>query len=117
MAAAHYKLDNLYAILDYNKQQITGNNEDVMNTSSVKEKLESFGWAVKEVDGHNLEELEDALNNGPFIDGKPNFIIAHTIKGKGVSYMEGNIKWHHGVPSPEQYEIAMNELNEAEALI
>lgn len=117
LAAAHYKLDNLYAILDYNKQQITGNNEDVMDTSSVKEKLESFGWAVKEVDGHNLEELEDALNNGPFVEEKPNFIIAHTIKGKGVSYMEGNIKWHHGVPSPEQYEIAMNELNEAEALI
>src|SRR5210317_1257172 len=64
LAAAHYKLDNLYAILDYNKQQITGNNEDVMNTDSVKEKLESFGWAVKEVDGHNLDEIEEALNNG-----------------------------------------------------
>lgn len=117
LAAAHYKLDNLYAILDYNKQQITGNNEDVMNTNSVKEKLESFGWAVKEVDGHNLEEIEMALNNGPLEKDKPNFIIAHTIKGKGVSYMEGNIKWHHGVPSAEQYEIAMNELNGAEALI
>lgn len=117
LAAAHYKLDNLYAILDYNKQQITGNNEDVMNTNSVKEKLESFGWAVKEVDGHNLEEIEMALNNGPLEKDKPNFIIAHTIKGKGVSYMERNIKWHHGVPSAEQYEIAMNELNGAEALI
>ena len=117
LSAAHYKLDNLYAILDYNKQQITGANSEVMNTDSVREKLESFGWAVKEVDGHNLEELEEALNNGPLEIGKPNFIIAHTIKGKGVSYMERNIKWHHGVPSPEQYELALSELNEAEAQI
>ncbi|MGB3150088.1 MAG: 1-deoxy-D-xylulose-5-phosphate synthase N-terminal domain-containing protein, partial [Maribacter sp.] len=117
LSAAHYKLDNLYAILDYNKQQITGDNSEVMNTNSVREKLEAFGWAVKEVDGHNLEELEDALNSGPLEKGKPNFIIAHTIKGKGISYMERNIKWHHGVPSPEQYELALSELNKAEALI
>ncbi|MFI0429301.1 transketolase [Mariniflexile sp. HMF6888] len=117
LSAAHYKLDNLYAILDYNKQQITGNNSDVMNTDSVREKLESFGWVVKEVDGHNLEELEEALNNGPLEMGKPNFIIAHTIKGKGVSYMEGNIKWHHGVPTPDQYELALSELTEIEALV
>jgi len=117
LSAAHYKLDNLYAILDYNKQQITGNNSDVMNTASVREKLEAFGWAVKEVDGHNLVALEEALNSGPLEKGKPNFIIAHTIKGKGISYMEGNIKWHHGVPTPEQYDLAMSELTEAEALI
>ncbi|HMB62647.1 MAG TPA: transketolase [Eudoraea sp.] len=117
LSAAHYKLDNLYAILDYNKQQITGANEVVMNTNSVRDKLESFGWAVKEIDGHNLQELEVALNNGPFETGKPNFIIAHTIKGKGVSYMEGNIKWHHGVPNPEQYELAQYELTVAEASI
>lgn len=117
LSAAHYKLDNLYAILDYNKQQITGANEVVMNTNSVRDKLESFGWAVKEIDGHNLQELEVALNNGPFETGKPNFIIAHTIKGKGISYMEGNIKWHHGVPNPEQYELAQYELTEAEASI
>ena len=117
LSAAHYKLDNLYAILDYNKQQITGSNQEVMNTDSVRDKLESFGWSVKEVDGHNLEELEQALNNGPFEKEKPNFIIAHTIKGKGVSYMEGVVKWHHGVPSPEQYELAMTELNNASTLI
>ncbi|WP_209402754.1 transketolase [Pseudozobellia sp. WGM2] len=117
LSAAHYKLDNLYAILDYNKQQITGDNAEVMNLDSVREKLESFGWAVKEVDGHNLFELEEALNNGPLVVGKPSFIIANTIKGKGVSYMERNIKWHHGVPSPEQYELAMSELQEAEDLI
>ncbi|MAU72750.1 MAG: transketolase [Pseudozobellia sp.] len=117
LAAAHYNLDNLYAILDYNKQQITGNNEDVMKIGSVKEKLQAFGWEVREVDGHNIEELIEALNNGPFKVGKPNFIIAHTIKGKGVSYMEGNLKWHHGVPSDDQYQLALNELNESQSLI
>jgi len=117
LAAAHYKLDNLYAILDYNKQQITGSNQEVMNTHSVKDKLETFGWTVHEVDGHNVEALEMVLNNGPLEKGKPNFIIAHTIKGKGVSFMEGDLKWHHGVPSPEQYELALEELTEAEALI
>lgn len=117
LSASHYKLDNLYAILDNNTQQITGYNKDVMNTDSVREKLEAFGWGVKDVDGHNLEELEEALNSGPFEAGKPNFIIAHTIKGKGVSYMEGVTKWHHGVPSPEQYELALSELTAAEALI
>ncbi len=117
LAAAHYKLDNLYAILDYNKQQITGATHEVMNTDSVREKLEAFGWSVKEVDGHNLTALEEVLNNGPFEAGKPNFIIAHTIKGKGVSFMEGVMKWHHGVPSPEQYEQAQKELDQAGVLI
>jgi transketolase len=117
LSAAHYRLDNLHAILDYNKQQITGSNHEVMNINPIREKLESFGWAVKEVDGHNLEELEKVLNNGPFEKGKPNFIIAHTTKGKGVSYMEGVVKWHHGVPSPEQFEQAQKELDEAGAAI
>ena len=117
LAAAHHKLDNLYAILDYNKQQITGSNQEVMNTDSVREKLEAFGWVVKEVDGHNLMEIEEALNAGPWQRGKPNFIIAHTIKGKGVSFMEGEIKWHHGVSSPAQYALAQKELDQAGALI
>lgn len=117
LSAAHYKLDNLYAILDYNKQQITGSNDEVMNTNSIGQKLKAFGWAVKEVDGHDLLALEEALNSGPLEESKPNFIIAHTIKGKGVSFMEGVLKWHHGVPSPEQYQQALSELEEAEALI
>lgn len=117
LSAAHYQLDNLYAILDYNKQQITGSVQEVMNTDSISEKLKAFGWVVKEVDGHNLEELENALNNGPLEAGKPSFIIAHTLKGKGVSFMEGVLKWHHGVPSPEQYELAQKELDQARALI
>lgn len=114
LAAAHYKLDNLYAILDYNKQQITGANHEVMDTGPVSDKLHTFGWAVKEVDGHDVAALETALNSGPFEAGKPSFIIAHTIKGKGVSFMEGNLKWHHGVPDPEQYELAQAELSRLE---
>jgi transketolase len=117
LSASHYRLDNLYAILDNNKQQITGSNQEVMNTDSLQEKLEAFGWSVKEVDGHNLKELKEALDNGPYHVGKPNFIIAHTVKGKGVSYMESVLKWHHGVPSPEQYKLAISELDAAEALI
>ena len=117
LSASHYGLDNLYAIIDNNKQQITGNNKDVMNTDSIREKLEAFGWAVTEVDGHNLKELESALNNGPLITGKPSLIIAHTIKGKGISFMEGVLKWHHGVPSKDQFNQAMEELSASEALI
>lgn len=117
LAASHYKLDNLYAILDYNKQQITGANDEVMRTDSIAEKIEAFGWSVKEVNGHDIDELIWALNNGCFENDKPNFIIAHTIKGKGVSYMEGVLKWHHGVPSPEQYAQAMSEFEDAASTI
>lgn len=117
LAAAHYKLDNLYAILDYNKQQITGNNREVLNTEPISDKLRAFGWAVREVDGHDVPALEKALNSGPAEAGKPTFIIAHTIKGKGVSYMEGNIKWHHGVPTEAQYAQANEELDRALAAI
>lgn len=111
MMAAHYNLDNLCAILDYNKLQITAPNAQVMGLEPVAKKLEAFGWAVREVDGHNLEELESTLKSLPFEEGKPSFVIAHTIKGKGVSYMENVLKWHHGVPSEEQMEIAIAELN------
>ncbi|MFA9188261.1 transketolase [Flavobacterium sp. FBOR7N2.3] len=112
MFAAHYKLDNLCAILDYNKLQITAPNADVMGLEPIDQKLESFGWAVKHVDGHNLEELSNTFNNLPLVAGKPTFIIAHTTKGKGISYMENVLKWHHGVPSEEQYKLAMTELDE-----
>ena len=111
MLAAHYKLDNLCAILDYNKQQITGANADVIGLEPIRQKVEAFGWAVKEVDGHDVEALTQTLKSLPFEEGKPSFVIAHTIKGKGVSYMERVLKWHHGVPSPEQYEQAMRELD------
>ncbi len=115
--AAHNQLDNLCAILDYNKQQITGSNEEVYGLEPVRQKLEAFGWSVREVDGHDVEALTETLKQLPFEEGKPSFVIAHTTKGKGVSYMEGVLKWHHGVPSPEQYEQAQAELDEARNLL
>lgn len=113
MLAAHYKLDNLCAVLDYNKQQITGANAEVVGLEPIRKKVEAFGWSVREVDGNDLEALAEILGNLPFEEGKPSFLIAHTVKGKGISYMEGVLKWHHGVPSPEQYELAVHELDAA----
>lgn len=113
LTAAHYKLDNLCAILDYNKLQITGTVHEVCNTDPVDAKWESFGWAVRHVDGHDIEALKDLMDQLPFEKDKPSFIIAHTTKGKGVSYMENEIKWHHGVPGAAQYEEAVQELNQA----
>jgi transketolase len=110
MFAAHNKLDNLCGILDYNKLQITGSNVNVMNLEPLKQKIESFGWNVREVDGHDIAALVEIMEALPFEQDKPSFIIAHTIKGKGVSFMEHQVKWHHGVPSQEQYEQAIQEL-------
>ena len=111
LTAAHYKLDNLCAIIDNNKLQITGTNAEVCNTDPIDGKFESFGWAVKQVDGNNVQELKAALDSMPFEPGKPNLIIAHTIKGKGVSFMENSVKWHHGVPDAMQYQLAVDELD------
>jgi transketolase len=111
LTASHYKLDNLCAILDYNKLQITGTTASVCNTEPIADKLKSFGWAVREVDGHDVEQLSLLFNALPFEKGKPNFIIAHTVKGKGVSFMENQVKWHHGVPSESQYQMAISEIN------
>jgi transketolase len=113
LTASHYKLDNLCAIIDHNKLQITGPTAEVCNTNPIDKKFENFGWAVREVDGHNLEELKQAFDDIPFQPGKPNLVIAHTVKGKGVSYMENVLKWHHGVPSEKQYEDAISELDNA----
>lgn len=111
LSAAHYKLDNLCAIVDKNSLQITAATSDVMNTDPLDEKWKAFGWAVKEVNGNDIDELRAAFNSLPFEKGKPSVIIAHTTKGKGVSFMENELKWHHGVPSKEQYEQAMEELD------
>jgi len=113
LTASHYKLDNLCAIIDHNKLQITGPTAEVCNTDPIDAKFESFGWAVRHVDGHDLNGLKKAFDDLPFTDDKPNLIIAHTVKGKGVSYMENVIKWHHGVPSEKQYEEALSELDNA----
>lgn len=111
MAASHYKLDNLTAIIDYNKLQITGNVDDVMATSPLRDKWEAFGWNVIEVDGNDIAELVLAFNAEPVRD-KPKMIIAHTLKGKGVSDAEGNNKWHHHVPTEEEMNKALKELDQ-----
>lgn len=98
LSAAQYKLDNLCAILDYNKLQITAPVNEVCNTEPIADKLKSFGWAVREVDGNDVGKLKEVLQSVPFEKGKPSFVIAHTTKGKGISFMENQLKWHHGVP-------------------
>jgi transketolase len=113
LSAAHYKLDNLCAIIDLNGLQISASTKDVCNTDPVDKKFESFGWSVRHVNGHDINALKKAFAALPFEKDKPNLIIAHTIKGKGISYMENELKWHHGVPSAEQYELAIHELDEA----
>lgn len=117
LTAAHYKLDNLCAIIDKNDLQISGRTADVCNTDPVDKKFESFGWAVKHVDGHDLKALKEAFDSLPFSEGQPSLIIAHTVKGKGVSFMENQISWHHGVPNPQQYNDAIKELTEAIELV
>ena len=112
MSASHYKLDNLIAIIDRNKLQISGNTEDVMTLEPMKQRWESFGWEVLEVDGHHLEELVNTFRKLPVKNSKPHIVIAHTIKGKGVSFIENKAKWHHGVPNQDQYNMAMEEINE-----
>ncbi|HHV64870.1 MAG TPA: transketolase [Peptococcaceae bacterium] len=114
MAAAHYKLDNLVGILDHNGLQIDGRNEDVLNSAPLKAKWEAFGWNVLEVDGHNTEELLNVFDLAKNLKGKPTMIIAETVKGKGVSFMENAVGWHGVAPSPEEAEIALAELKGGE---
>lgn len=111
MSAAHYKLDNLVAIVDRNKLQISGCTENVMALDCLEEKWKSFGWEVLSVDGHDIARLVDAFSKVPFVSGKPTLIMANTIKGKGVSFMENTAHWHHGVPTAEQLEQALKELS------
>jgi len=114
LAAAHYQLDNLVAILDHNTLQITGPTRDVMCNAPLDEKWRAFGWEVRSVNGHDYAALTQALTDPPE-PGKPTFIIAHTTKGKGVSFMENVAKWHHGVPSEGELKQALAELDAAEA--
>ena len=111
LTASHYKLDNLCAIVDKNCLQITGSTADVCNTDPLDKKFESFGWAVQEVDGHDIAALKNIFSRLPFENGKPSLVIANTVKGKGISFMENDVKWHHGVPDKAQYGLAMDELN------
>lgn len=112
MAAAHYKLDNLTAIVDRNELQITGKTNSVMDVEPIREKFESFGWQVLDVeDGNSIEQLLEAFDVKPTND-KPKMIIAHTTKGKGFSIAENQPEWHHKVPNNDEYELAMNELDQ-----
>ena len=110
MFAAHYRLDNLVAMVDFNGLQIGGKITDVMNPTPFDKKFEAFGWYAQVIDGHNIEELANALENAKPMKGKPSVIICKTVKGKGVSFMENNAKWHGSAPNEEQYKQAMKEL-------
>lgn len=114
MAAAHYELDNLTAILDHNTLQITGHTRDVCSNEPIDEKFRAFGWDVRAVDGHDFAALSAAFTRAPEA-GKPTCIIANTVKGRGVTFMENVVKWHHGVPGDEEYQQAVAELERAEA--
>jgi transketolase len=110
MAATHFKLDNLIGIVDRNKLQITGNTEEVMALEPLADKWKSFGWEVVKVDGHNYQELISVLTNTPLKEGKPTLVLANTIKGKGVSFIENKPEWHHRVPTTEELNRAIEEL-------
>jgi len=110
MTSAHYKLDNLCVIIDNNNLQIDGNVTDVMSVYPIDEKFKSFGFEVINVDGHNIKELIQAFEHAKKVKGKPTAIIANTIKGKGVSFMENKAGWHGKAPNDEQYKQAINEL-------
>ena len=116
MAGAHYRLDNLTAIIDCNTLQITGRTRDVMNHEPLAGKWSAFGWAVRTVDGHDFDALTDALTQ-PLETGRPSVVIARTTKGKGISFMEDVGKWHHGVPNNEEYARALAEIDAALAAL
>ena len=115
MAAGHYQLDNLVAIIDRNGLQISGNTENVMSLEPLADKWRAFGWVVEEADGHDYEQLISLLSLKPHTSGRPLMIIARTTKGKGVSFMQNVAKWHHGVPDEDQYRLALSELLPVEA--
>ena len=119
MAAHQYKLDNLCAVIDRNRLQISGNTEEVMGHDDLHERFRSFGWHVIDVkDGNDIDMLHDAFEEAKQVKGKPTVVIANTAKGKGSSIMENKVEWHHKVPSPEQYESIMRDLDAAkEALL
>ena len=108
--APQHKLDNLTVIIDYNKIQSFGRVEDILELAPLGEKFKAFRWAVKEVDGHDMQQLLDVFGNLPLEQGKPTVVIAHTVKGKGVSFMEDDLTWHYSSPDEEQMRLALEEL-------
>lgn len=112
MCASHYRLDNLIGIVDRNRLQIGGSTESVMKLENLASKWGSFGWEVVEVDGHNISQLIGIFERVPITEGKPTLVLAHTIKGKGISFIENKPEWHHRVPTQEEYIRMMEELNQ-----
>lgn len=117
MSAAHYKLDNLVVIVDRNTLQITGRTEDVNALEPLEDKFTAFGYAVRQTDGNDVAKLAHTLSQVPFETDKPSLLLANTIKGKGVSYMEDQMVWHHKVPSDEQLGVALKELDAAKLVL
>ena len=114
MTAAHYRLDNLVVIVDRNGLQITGPTEQVVALESLEDKFLAFGYAVRSCDGNDIAALVRMFEQVPFEPGKPNLILAQTVKGKGVSFIENQIKWHHRVPTDDELARALAELEQAE---
>ncbi len=112
MAAPHFKVDNLVAIVDHNRQQLDGWNREIMNIEPLAEKWRSFGWHAIEIDGHDLAQIIAALESAERTKVQPTVIIAHTVKGKGVSFMENNLEFHGRAPTPEERDRALKELKE-----
>ena len=111
LSASKYKLDNLVIIIDRNGLQITGKTEEVNPIEPLMDKFLSFGLSVKQVNGNSVSELDSIFNKVPFDEKKPSLIIANTIKGRGVSFIENEVVWHHKLPSDEEYKKAIEELN------
>lgn len=112
MAAGHYQLDNLCAVVDRNRLQISGNTEDVMAHDDQRKRWESFGWHVIETDGNDIDALDNAFEEAKKTKNKPTVVIANTIKGYGSAVMEGKASWHHKVPTAEEYEQIIRDLEE-----
>jgi transketolase len=113
MFAAHHKLEKLVVIIDYNKLQSLTTVDETMRIEPLVDKARAFGWSAREIDGHDHEALEDMLGCAPWEPGKPSFVIAHTTKGKGVSFMENKVEWHYKSPSAEQLAQALEEIHHA----
>jgi transketolase len=115
MSAAHYQLDNLVVIIDRNMLQISGRTEQVSRLEPLADKFAAFGYAVRKVNGNHIGELMHVFEQIPFEKGRPNLVLAHTLKGRGISFIEDQVGWHHHVPSDEEYQAALSELTAQEA--
>ena len=110
MLAAGQSVENLTAIIDYNKWQATGRSQDILALELLALKWEAFGWHVQEINGHDLNEIGEAFEMARLEKKKPSMIIAHTVKGKGISFMEDNNNWHYRIPNPDELKAALTEL-------